>query len=293
MTNIDLAEPTRLGRATRVGVPPVLRWAGGKRWLAPSIVDAIRRTKSARVVEPFLGGAAIYLATESHLTGVLNDTNVDLIRTYRAIRTNADEIAVGLSELENSPATYYHVRARFHLSTDGQDEVARAVDFIYLNHHSFNGIYRVNKAGAYNVPFGHRKRVAVPTSEHLNAAAAKLRRAELHSGDFETSVERAGDGDFIFADPPYTVAHNNNGFVKYNQKLFTFEDQERLADTIARASSRGANIVVTNANHESIRRLYRDFAMRPVRTKSTVGGTNASRAASSELIISNFEVALQ
>lgn len=189
----------------------------------------------------------------------------------------------------NDPETYYAVRERFRELDRDHEPIERAIDFIYLNHHSYNGIYRVNRFGQYNVPFGSRKRAAIPDITHLTSVARRFEKATLAAGDFESTMDQAADGDFVFADPPYTVAHNENGFVEYNQHLFTFEDQRRLASAAFDAVGRGANVVVTNANHASIRELYAGMRMIPVKTKSTIGGANASRASSTELIITNLE----
>ena len=290
MLKVDQVEPIVLRRSARTGLQPILRWAGGKRWLAATMAPIIEASSPQRLVEPFLGGAAIFLALDSKVRGCLSDSNRDLIGTYSTLTQHHDRIAESLTTMPNDADTYYAVRERFHASDRSSDAVQRAIDFIYLNHHSFNGIYRVNRDGKYNVPFGFRKATAVPEKEHLKRAADRFADAELRHGDFQPLIDDAGSSDFVFADPPYTVAHNSNGFVKYNQKLFTFDDQKRLAISALAATERGAKVVVTNANHESIRALYSSFNIYPVRTKSTIGGSKASRAASSELIITNLDL---
>jgi len=157
---------------------------------------------------------------------------------------------------------------------------------IYLNRTCFNGIYRVNLEGNFNVPKGTKSSVVFDTDD-FKAVAELLATADLRTSDFASVIEEAGQGDFVFADPPYTVNHNNNGFVKYNEKLFSWEDQQRLVVALARARGRGAMIVATNADHNSLRQLYRDagFVLRSVERFSSISCTADSRKQFKELII--------
>jgi DNA adenine methylase len=125
-----------------------------------------------------------------------------------------------------------------------------------LNRTCFNGIYRVNLRGAFNVPKGTKSAVVLPTDD-FSEAQRLLRRAKLLDGDFEEVIDQAQSGDLVFADPPYTVRHNNNGFIKYNEKLFSWDDQERLARVLTRAAKRGVKVVATNADHREIRHCTR------------------------------------
>ncbi len=137
-----------------------------------------------------------------------------------------------------------------------EDKVERAARFLYLNHTSFNGIYRVNLDGVYNVPFGNRPSPQIPTAQHLRDVAKRLARAKLGTGDFAKCIKHVNQGDLVFLDPPYTVAHNHNGFVKYNQRLFSFDDQKRLSALIDKIRDRGAYYILANAAHDSIVDLF-------------------------------------
>src|SRR5207247_983720 len=130
--------------------------------------------------------------------------------------------------------------------------ISRAARLIYLTNLSFNGIYRLNFRGEFNVPYGHRshRRPVEPTL--IRTASSLLRAAQVRCDDFEVTLRRARVGDVVYLDPPYTVAHSNNGFIRYNARLFSWCDQQRLAIGARRAADRGAFVVVTNADHESV-----------------------------------------
>jgi DNA adenine methylase len=266
-------------------VPSPLRWAGGKRWLRPLIADLIGGTKIARYHEPFLGGASVFLGLSPFSKSYLRDSNRELIDAYRVIRDRPDALAARIAEFENDKSTYYWVRG-----LTPESKLDRAARFIYLNHTSYNGIYRVNLQGVYNVPFGDRRAPQIPTAEHLRGVAGRLKKARLDVGDFAGSLRFVQKGDLVFLDPPYTVAHNNNGFVKYNQKLFSFEDQGRLNDLIDEIKKRRAYYILTNAAHRSIRDLFEKRGDRLIETsrRNNIGGFNAVRGSATEYLFTNL-----
>jgi len=262
-------------------VVPFLKWPGGKRWLAADHRDVFPK-KFERYVEPFLGSASVFFALQPE-RALLSDANEELITAYRAIRSKPKAVIDALNRhaARHSDAYYYETR-----STQPEGLIERAARLIYLNRTCFNGIYRVNLDGVFNVPRGTKNTVILPTDD-FHALSRVLRGAQLENKDFEEIIDQAGDGDFVFADPPYTVRHNTNGFIKYNEKLFSWSDQERLAAALARARRRGARIVATNANHASIRELYAShrFAQRTVSRFSSISATSSSRKQFEELVI--------
>lgn len=157
---------------------------------------------------------------------------------------------------------------------------------IYLNRTCFNGIYRVNANGDFNVPKGSKDSVLLDTDD-FEAVSMALQHASIYLCDFETLIDNAQEGDFVFADPPYTVRHNRNGFVKYNEVLFSWEDQIRLSRALLRAKKRGATIIATNANHASVRELYetRHFVLETVSRFSSISASPESRRQFEELVI--------
>lgn len=260
---------------------PFLRWPGGKRWLVQSQAHLLPHSYNT-YIEPFLGGGSVYFHLQP-ARAVLSDINDDLIATYRGVRAAPRRVQSRLSRFQRLHSQQHYDALR-HSAPSGV--IARAARFIYLNRTAFNGIYRVNKQGLFNVPMGDRVKVAAGCAS-LQAAAKILRGTHLVSVDFEDSIDSAGKRDLVFADPPYTVRHGNNGFRKYNEVLFSWPDQVRLAQALARARDRGAIIIATNANHRCIRELYRPlgFAFTPVTRYSGVSASAESRQLFSELVI--------
>jgi DNA adenine methylase len=161
----------------------------------------------------------------------------------------------------------------------------RAARFIYLNRTCFNGLYRVNLKGEFNVPVGTKTAVLLP-DDNFALASERLRKTKLTSWDFEKVIDQTKSTDFVFADPPYTVRHNLNGFIKYNERLFSWADQVRLRDALYRARDRGVTVVMSNADHESIRDLYSESSMITSETRiSRMAANIENRKTTTELLI--------
>ncbi|MFU0507120.1 DNA adenine methylase [Pseudaminobacter sp. NGMCC 1.201702] len=268
------------GRGNEVSIKPFLKWAGGKRWLADR-GDFQIPPYEGRYIEPFLGGGAIYFSIKPSKS-IISDFNHKLIELYLAIR---DE-PVSISKLlfghhkAHSKDYYYGVRAKKFEST-----AERAAQFLYLNRACWNGLYRENLKGEFNVPIGTKSIISFDDDD-FEAVSAALAGAEIRCCDFEETINEARTGDFLFVDPPYTTAHNFNGFVKYNQKIFSWEDQVRLRHCVLSAVSRGAKVIVTNADHPSISELYRNVGGHSRVTRpSVISGKASGRKVTSELII--------
>lgn len=263
---------------------PFLKWAGGKRWLASKSSDWFEVGPS-RYIEPFLGSGAIYfhLMPES---AILSDLNKELIETYEAIRGEPGKV-FGLLKAhhrKHSAEYYYVVRAQ-----NPRNSYSRAARFIYLNRTCFNGLYRVNKKGEFNVPKGSKNSV-VFDYDNFQAIANQLSGTELNNCDFADSISKAEKGDLLFADPPYTVKHNNNNFLKYNEHIFSWADQERLAKAVNGAARRGAKVLVSNADHKCIHELYSQNRWEILRVERYSGLASSSefRKSTSEVVISNY-----
>jgi DNA adenine methylase len=270
-----------------MGVPPFLRWAGGKRWLVSYIAELTSDVTIRNYHEPFAGGAAVFFGISLGNHSYLSDLNADLIETYAAVQEAPDKVWERLRQYRNTEEGYYAARA-----TKPRTPATRAARFIFLNHTSFNGLYRVNLRGEYNVPFGYKASDNRPNLELLRSASARLKSATLAVGDFVGALQNVGEGDLVFLDPPYTVAHNNNGFVKYNDRLFLFADQQRLSSMIDDLRDRGAYYVMTNAAHASIAALF-DKGDRRMETsrKNNVGGKSAARGRATEYLFTNLPIA--
>ena len=260
--------------------PPFLKWAGGKRWLTGR-TSMQAPDEQGTYFEPFLGSAAMFFHLRP-FQSVLSDANKSLIEAYQAIRADHEKVAAHLKKhaAKHSIEYYYIVRAM-----NCRTEFSRAAQFIYLNRTCWNGLYRVNKNGVFNVPVGTKLKVILDDDDFAGVARM-LKRCELSNADFECQIDRAKSGDLIFADPPYTVRHKHNGFIKYNENLFSWEDQVRLKEALLRAKIRGARIALTNADHVSIRNLYeQDFSITELSRYSAISGASGSRGNYPELLI--------
>jgi DNA adenine methylase len=264
----------------RTALAPFLKWAGGKRWFADRWLHLIP-DQFNRYIEPFVGSGAMYFALQPELA-ILSDLNADLINAYCAVRDDPAEIQHLLEAHDRLHCKEHYYSTR---SAKLDEPIDRAARLIYLNRTCWNGLYRVNRRNEFNVPIGTKTRAVLPT-DNFPSVSAVLRGAQLLVQDFEATIDLAGQGDFVFVDPPYTVKHNLNGFVKYNDHIFSWTDQVRLRDAVARAAGRGAMILVTNANHHSIREIYEGVGTQTVLTRASIlAASSANRSQVEELAI--------
>lgn len=262
---------------------PFLKWAGGKRWLA-STHHTLLPTTFDKYYEPFLGSAAIFFSLEPD-KAVLADVNKELVDCYVALKDDylSVEKHLEVHHAYHSHEYYYKIRA-----TKPRNLAKKAARFIYLNRTCWNGLYRVNLNGQFNVPKGTKTNVLLGT-DNFKSVSDMLQNVELLNADFAVTLSNAKKGDFIFVDPQYTVKHNFNGFVKYNETMFRWEDQLRLSEFLIAASQRGCQILMTNANHPSIVDLYKhDFELIPLTRPSVIAASSANRGMYQELVIKNY-----
>ncbi len=260
---------------------PFLRWAGAKRSHLDTLVPYVP-SRYGTYYEPFLGSGALFFKLQPR-AAVLGDRIDVLVRAYRAVRDGPRSVKESIDGWPVDRDTYYAVRALV-----PRTRFERAAQFIYLNKTCWNGLYRVNMSGKFNVPFGKPKSTNIVTSQQLSLASVALRDAcRLVSADFETTLDSAGKNDFIFLDPPYVTAHGNNGFVDYNERIFSWIDQIRLRTMVDELSRKGAHVLLTNADHVTIRDLYDGFRIETIHRHSTLAGRASARKPITELIITN------
>ena len=243
---------TKQPRRQVPSVRPFLKWPGGKRWLVSELTKIIEEYDCVTYREPFLGGGALFFALRPKRS-VLSDINSDLINTYRQVKYRADDLLEQLRPLPINKVTYHHMR-----ESRPKAPLQRAIRFLYLNRTAFGGMYRLNQLGEFNVPFGGGERTTAPLwkDDLLTSSARALRGAKLFAVDFEQALSEAQQGDVVFCDPTYTVAHNNNGFIRYNERNFSWEDQKRLSRSCHAAAARGALVIVSNAHHQEVLDLF-------------------------------------
>lgn len=267
-----------------VKAKPFLRWAGGKRWLVKDLEKFLPKSGFKNYHEPFLGGGSIFFHLQPQ-KAFLSDLNKELIDTYVQVRDNVEKVIFELKKFKNTKECYYKVRG-----SNYRSEVRKAARFIYLNQTSFNGIYRVNLKGEYNVPYGYRNKNFLEP-ENLRLVSDLLINCELINCDFTNTTDNIKKGDLVFLDPPYTITHNNNGFFKYNKKLFSEKDQHRLSTFIDDINNIGAYYILTNAAHDKVKEIFKknNNRTKELRRASLIGGINAKRGKYEELVITNIK----
>jgi len=253
-------------------VVPFLKWPGRKRWAAARISEIARRNLSRCYYEPFLGGGAVFFCLRPQ-RAILSDVNPALIDTYAAVKEDPQRVLHHLKGMPVSRDDYSRVR-----DSRPAGRFSRAARFLYLNRTAFGGIYRLNKDGRFNVPFGGERTPNILWEQGLLGVASQLlHRARIITSDFQPVLDLAGPGDVVYCDPTYTVAHENNGFVRYNEANFSWADQERLASAAHRARRRGACVLVSNAYHRDVRALYLGTRPRVLTRRSLVPTNPADR----------------
>jgi DNA adenine methylase len=259
---------------------PFLKWAGGKRWLTSKLSTALP-LKFGKYFEPFLGSGASFFSIAPN-NATLSDSNKELITTYNVIKDKPEAVVAGLRRLQNAHSKEFYYTMR---SKKPRTDLSTALRFLYLNRTCFNGLYRVNKKNEFNVLAGTKNTVVMGDDDFFSVSAA-LKSAVIINSDFEPIIQSAKREDLIYVDPPYTVKHNLNGFIKYNQSIFSWDDQVRLNRSLVDAKNRGCHIIISNADHSSIRDLYAEnFYCESVTRHSVISGSSEFRGITSELLM--------
>lgn len=259
---------------------PVLRWAGSKRRLLPTLMACVP-DKFDRYIEPFLGSACLFLALQPK-RAVLGDFNQELMAMYRILTTRSRLIAKRVHAMPDNDEFYYQLRAKSPLE---MNQVDRAARFIYLNRYCFNGVYRTNRSNQFNVPRG-RQTGRVPSVNEFIECGKAFRGMDLRPGDFEDCLADVRSGDFVYLDPPYaSVARLDHGEYGYNS--FKEKDIDRLITTLKRAANSGATVLLSYADVPMLATALPDWHRRQIVTRRFVGGFNDRRANVVELLMSN------
>jgi DNA adenine methylase len=270
------------------GALPFLKWAGGKRQLlaqyAPFFPD---RAAVNRYFEPFIGSAAVYF----HLQfprATLSDQNQKLIELYQMVQQDVEGVIEALKPHRNQADHYYEVRAQ---DPQTLSPVERAARLIYLNKTCYNGLYRENRRGLFNVPFGRYKNPTICDEKKLRKAARALNGVTLRTADFAQVVERAGPGDFVYFDPPYVPLNTTSSFTSYHRAGFSQTDHQRLAQTIQQLTARGCLVMLSNSSAPFVYELYQDQGYQLIRTtaRRSINSQARKRGPVPELLILNYE----
>ena len=273
----------------RADVKPVLKWAGGKRQLLEPILAFVERAfpdQIEKYYEPFAGGGAVFFALVARgkfKRARLSDKNEDLIRVYSALRDDAHTVIHELEKLcqvRLSEDSYYKVRA-----SRPTKVAARAARMLYLNRTGYNGLYRVNRSGEFNVPYGRYKKPNILDPGRLLATAGALQGVELAVEDFEQSCKGAKRGDFVYFDPPYVPVSKTSSFAAYHSVAFDLSEHQRLAKTFDRLTKKGVAALLSNSDTPETRQLYAAFDTHTVHAKRAINSNGARRGTVTELLV--------
>jgi DNA adenine methylase len=274
--------------AARQPARPFVKWAGGKGRAAELLKNLLPRG-IRRYYEPMVGGGALFFALEneafSRFRGaVLGDTNAELMAAYGVITSRVDELVQALRMWTYDKATFLRVRAK---DPDRLDPVVRAARMIYLNKTCFNGLYRVNQKGQFNVPFGRYTNPTICDEPNLRAVNEVLRRrgVRLMTGDYVSVVAEAARGDACYFDPPYLPVSKTANFTQYGAGGFALKDHERLAAEFTRLAQADVAVVLSNSDTETTRALYRDFEIRTVLSQRNINRDATKRRPVREIVV--------
>jgi DNA adenine methylase len=271
-----------LGEAA--GATPIIKWVGGKSRLLSELVPRVP-TKYGRYFEPFCGGAALFFRL-SPQRAVLADANRDLMRTYEAVRDDADAIIRLLAKhaKAHSKRHFYVTRDRWNAGKI-KTKPTQAAAFIYFNKTCFNGLWRVNRDGAFNVPMGRYTDPPICVPGALRSASTAFSCADLRNTDYRDAVTDTERGDFVYFDPPYDPVTTTSNFTSYTAAAFGADDQRVLADLARTLVRRKVRVLLSNSDTPFIRGLYRDFKLDRVKCRRSINSNATKRGAVNELII--------
>lgn len=260
---------------------PFLKWAGGKRQLLSNL-EPIFPENYGKYVEPFVGGGAVFFHLEPK-TAFIADSNKDLINTYKVVRDDVGNLMKLLVDYPYDQNFYYSIRKT---QPKSLSKIERAARFIYLNRTCFNGLYRVNKKGEFNVPFGKYKNPTICDEDKLKSASKALQGVEIHSLDYiETLDSFVEPGDFVFLDPPYYPISEHSDFKRYTKDFFYPDMHVELAQHFRRLSDNGVFAILTNSTADPVMDLYSDFTYRVVSTNRNINSKASRRKKGEDLIV--------
>lgn len=271
---------------------PIVKWAGGKSRLLGELVGRVPRDVRT-YAEPFAGGAALFFALWNEVEAgkrtieraVLVDRNAELVACYKAVKRNVGDVIEALRAYRYDRDLYYQVRSVVGASLPPAERAAR---FIFLNRTCFNGLWRVNSQGHFNVPFGRYKNPCICDEANLRAAARALKFADIRHGDFATVTGKLREGDFAYFDPPYVPLTKTALFTSYVAEGFGDHDQVRLANELRELRGRGVHAMLSNADTPSSRALYKGFSVHSVSAPRSINSNPSKRGAVGELVVTTW-----
>jgi DNA adenine methylase len=277
------SEQLRLFSAKQSGAKPFLKWAGGKQQLLTQLSSRLPPTFN-RYFEPFLGSGALFFALQP-TEASLSDVNEELILTFLAVRDDVDSVLGALKRHRNERLHFEEVRR---VDVHSLALAERAARFIYLNRTCYNGLYRVNKKGMFNTPFGNYEKPNINNESVLRAASEALQDVTLRISGYEEALEFAEHGDFIYLDPPYVPVSRYSDFKRYDKTTFGKNEHERLAQIFASLSQRGCFVMLSNSYTELTVSLYKSWNIAKIPAKRLINSRSTGRGSVTEILVTNY-----
>jgi DNA adenine methylase len=272
-----------------VAMTPIVKWVGGKTRLLPALRLRLPKTFK-HYYEPFAGGAALFFA-QMPWPAILGDSNAALINLYRVVCHDLPQLTDLLNAHQHANTRvsyYYEIRETWNQGAYRNNAVTQAAAFLYLNKTAYNGLWRVNKQGAFNAPRGSYDNPKLFDSDGLRAAASLLRNTQLVAGDYKDTTSHAIDGDFVYFDPPYEPLTTTASFTAYTQSSFGAVQQDELSRYARTLRQRGVHIMLSNNDTERIRQLYQGFTITTTRCARTIANKASQRVSVNEVIITSY-----
>lgn len=272
------------------GIPGFVKWAGGKRQLLQQFNNYFPKEINS-YIEPFVGGGSVaFFIIKNHKPReiIISDINEELINAYMAIKHNPDELIRLLKQYKevHNKETYYKTRD---LQPENLNKIESAARFIYLNKSCFNGLYRVNSKGKFNVPIGSSKHPAILMEGDLREISSLLQNVKIKAMPFEGVTNYAKKGDFVYFDPPYYPLKKGMSFTGYTKEAFLEKEQERLSEVFRDLDKRGCNLMLSNSDIEFIKKLYKDYNINTVQASRMINCDATKRGKINELVITNYK----
>ena len=267
-----------------VAIKPFLKWAGGKTQLLPELNKYVPNSFN-KYIEPFIGGGAMFFNLNPE-ESIIADSNEELVITYRQVKENVNSVIEHLKTFEHNEGFYYNIRS---LDPNNFEHSYRAARLIYLNKTCFNGLYRVNKKGEFNVPYG-KGNGSFLNEEVLKNSSEFLRQTTIINGDYlDVLNEFAIEGDFIFLDPPYYPVGKYSDFQRYTKEFFYHENQVQLKKEFDRLVDLGCKVVLTNSDHEVILDLYSDYKIDIIETRRMISSNSKTRKGKDLIVAGGYD----
>lgn len=272
---------------------PVLKWAGGKTQLLPEIATRVPET-FFKYHEPFVGSGAVFFAlSPEHAT--ISDTNRNLVNLYTHIRDNTAQLHEALqtlqlefNELPGDEKSEYYYSKRVLFNSGPKGSIGHSALMVFLNKTGFNGMYRENPKGEFNIPFAKKRSVNLPTYEHLEACKVVLQNAEIFHAGFDSITDRVKSGDFVYFDPPYVPLNKTSSFTNYQAKGFSLRNHEQLAETVSILNKEGVKVLLSNSDTPEVRSIFKEFTIDTVYARRSINSKGSGRGVVAEVLVRNY-----